>query len=367
VCAAVNDLPVRVLLDIQQLGGWDAFLEAARKIRLDALILDVSKAQESFEETVRQAKAACPDAMLIAVNTVADPGIILRAIRAGVIEYLFPPLGDTLFQALERKSEEVRRQRAERAKSGKTIGILSAKGGCGTTTIACHLGAELGRLEHKVLLADFDVDAGIIGFLLKSKSPYSVADAAANLNRLDYNYWSALTANDWPNVEVIAAPQAISARRALREDHLRAVLDFVRSHYDWTVVDLGRGLNRVALSVLDEIDETFLVTTPDVPALHQSQIVVRSLFEIGYGRNRLRLILNQAPKRMDITVEEMEKMLSLPVYAALPNEFSELYETYSEGRLLGSGSSLGKHFCGLARKITGVQQEPLTRKRFGLF
>jgi pilus assembly protein CpaE len=284
-----------------------------------------------------------------------------------VAEYLFPPLGDSLVHALERKSESVLQLKASRKASGKVIAALSAKGGCGSTTVVCHLASELGRSDNKVLLADYDLEAGIVGFLMKSKSPYSIMDAASNLNRLDFNYWSALTSNGLPGLEIIGSPGANAARRGLREENLRPVLTFVRSHYDWVVVDLGRGFNRVAASVLEDVDETLIVTTFDVPALHQTQNIVRSLLEVGFSRNRLRLILNQSPKRLDATPEELEKMLGLPVFATLPNEADELYEAYSEGKLLGRNSNLAKHFAALASRIAGVQPETAKKTRFGLF
>jgi pilus assembly protein CpaE len=273
-----------------------------------------------------------------------------------------------MVQAFERKSSELLQHRAARKDSGKVIAAVSAKGGCGSTTIICHMAAELGRNKNKVLLADLDLEAGIVGFLMQSKSPYSITDAASNLSRLDYNYWSALTSNGMPGLEIISAPTEVAPRRGVRAEDLRPVLAFVRAYYDWVLVDLGRGLNRVATAVLEEVDETFLVTTLDVPALHQTQRIVRSLLETGYGRQRLRLVLNQAPKRMDITTEELEKMLGIPVYAALPNEASELYQAYSEGKLLRPSTCLGKHFSALVDKLAGVQTEPTKRAGFrGLF
>ena len=79
------------------------------------------------------------------------------------------------------------------------------------------------------------------------------------------------------------------------------MLAFARPHYDWTLVDLGRSLSRMAMAALEEIDEACLVTTLEVPALHQSKQIVQTLLDSGYGKNRIRLILNRAPKRLDIT------------------------------------------------------------------
>jgi len=55
------------------------------------------------------------------------------------------------------------------------------------------------------------------------------------------------------------------------------------------------------MSVLDEIDETCLVTTLDVPALHQAKQIVQTLMNTGYARNRVRLILNRVPQRLEVT------------------------------------------------------------------
>ncbi len=113
-------------------------------------------------------------------------------------------------------------------------------------------------------------------------------------------------------------------------------------------MDLGRSLSRLAMAALEEIDEVCLVTTLEVPALHQSKQIVQTLLDSGYGKNRIRLILNRAPKRLDITPGELEKMLGVPIFAMVPNDYPELYETYAEGRMLNRNSELGKQIARLA-------------------
>ena len=124
--------------------------------------------------------------MIIALNTSQESGSILASLRAGINEYLFPPLEEPLKKALEKRSVERSRRRDGGAKGGgKALGFLSAKGGCGATTLVCHVAAELGRLNQKVLLTDLDMDAGMVGFITKTKSVYSILDAVNNLHRLD--------------------------------------------------------------------------------------------------------------------------------------------------------------------------------------
>jgi len=301
------------------------------------------------------------------LNTGPDSKMILNAMRSGAAEYLYPPFGGQVRAALERIGKERKSVSRPSRRAGNTIGFVSAKGGCGATTIACHTAIEFPQLSGgKVLIADLDFDSGMISFLLKSKSAYSICDAAQNIQRLDENYWRALVSNGFTSgLEMISAPRPCD-RNPLRPEQLRTVLSFARTQYDWTLVDLGRSLNHFSLAALEEIDQLFLVTTLEVPALHHAKILVQTLQESGYGRDRVHLLLNRAPKHFDVTLAELETMLGASVSATIPSDYESLNESYSEGKLLAPGANLRRHFQHLARKIAGVE-EPKTKKKFVFF
>jgi hypothetical protein len=52
------------------------------------------------------------------------------------------------------------------------------------------------------------------------------------------------------------------------------------------------------------------------------------------------------------------------VYTSIPSDYLALNESYSEGKLLGRGSGLGKHFTRLAMSIVGVNDP---KKKFSMF
>ncbi len=296
---------------------------------------------------------------MVALHTSAEPETILTVIRAGADEYLYPPLAANLRKALERILAGRNKQRQSATKgSGKMFGFFSAKGGCGATTIACHTAVEIARqTSQEILLADFDLDAGLVGFLMKSKSRYSILDAMSNTHRLDMNYWRALISNGMPRLQVIRAPGATAEREEPKPEDVHTVLRFVRFQYDWTIVDLGRGLNPLVLNALEEVDEAFLVTTLDVPALHQVQQIVRSLLDNGYGQDRLRMVLNRVPRNPDVMPAELEKLLGIPVYSMLPDDYASIYEAYAEGQLLSSSTNLGRHLARMAGKLAGITEQ----------
>jgi len=363
----LSGLPFRIIVEHQDVGDVSNFLDRLERMRPDVVLVDISGWREPLEGLVASIKAAAGDPMIIALNTSAQADAILSSLRAGINEYLFPPLQETLRKALERRSVEKSRGRVKG--SGKSIGFVSAKGGCGATTLVCHVAAELGRMNQKVLLADLDLDAGMVGFITKTKSVYSILDAVNNLHRLDISYWKALVSNGIPGVEIVSTPLALASKQQPKDDQMRQILAFARPHYDWTMVDLGRSLSRMCMAALDEIDELCLVTTLEVPALHQSKQIIQTLLDSGFGKNRVKMVLNRAPKRLDITPGELEKMLGTPIYFMVPNDYPELYETYAEGRMLNRNSELGKTMTRLAGKLANMEDESPTngKKRFALF
>jgi len=341
------------------------FLDRLERLRPEVVLLDVALIKEPLDELVPMIRAKAPETTIVALHATADPDAILGAMRAGVNEYVYPPLEPSLRAALERRATDRRRLNGMRW-GGKAVGFFSSKGGCGATTVVCHLAVELGRQGQKVLLADMDLDAGLIGFLTKAKPGYSILDAVNNLHRLDASYWKALVSNGIPGVEIIAAPAATADRTYPRQEQLRHLFGFLRSCYDFTLIDLGRSLTRVGVSALEEMDEAYLVSTLEVPALHQAKQVLQILMDGGYGKDRLRLILNRVPKRSELAPGEIEKILGMPVYAVLPSCYPELHECYSMGKLLPERSYLGKQIRELALKMAGID-EPQKKKKFRMF
>jgi pilus assembly protein CpaE len=367
VQTTLQGLPLQVVFNQASIGDRPAFLDRIERLRPDVVLVDVTHLANCVEDVIGEINSTDAEPMVIALNASADPEMILRTLRAGANEYLYPPLQATLHKALERKSSERARHRDSVRGRGKILGFLSVKGGCGATTIACHVAAHLGRQADKVtLLADLDLDLGLVGFLMKSKSAYSLLDAVNNLHRLDLSYWKALVSNGVPGLEIMPAPATLANRQLPDAQSLEHVFSFIRSNYDWAVADLGRGLSRQTLGLLEQMDETCVVTTLEIPALHQAKQMIQDLLNRNVGRNRLHLVLNRIPARPEVGDGELEQMLGLPVHAALPNDYHALYESYSEGKLLPVNSRLSKHLARLAEKLAGIQ-EGKNRHKFLFF
>ena len=221
VQSCLQSLPVRVVMEQGAIEDKASFLDRIERMRPDVLLLDVTKVRGSLEDLVGEIRATSVQPTVMAVHLKAEPEAILSVLRAGVNEFLYPPLQVNIKKALERKSGDHGRARERARTKGKVVGFLSVKGGCGATTLACHTAVELGRHDQNVLLADMDLDAGMIRFLMKSKSPYSLVDAINNLHRLDLSYWKALVSNGYPGRRGHSAARRAHARGAAAQDQLQ--------------------------------------------------------------------------------------------------------------------------------------------------
>ncbi|MBK5294531.1 MAG: response regulator [Acidobacteriia bacterium] len=348
----------------------DAVSGAGRE-KFDAVLLDLNLPDSQGMNTVRQMRQAAPDVPILVLTGLDDEDMAVRALQNGAQDYLVKGQfdGPQLARAIGRA-----RARSDAAKPGqaeaahKLIGVLGAKGGCGVTTVACHLATELSRqTSAKTLLADFDLVAGTVGFLMKATSQHSVLEAADMAGQLDLSSWRKLVSNVRPNLDILTAPVTLAGRIAPRQERLAHLLKFVRLNYCWGVVDLGRGLSEFTTGLLDHLDLTFIVITPDVLALARGKQIAETLLASGFPAENLRVIVNRMPESPQLTTRQIESVLNLPVGAALPYGPEQAAAFTVEGKLASPHSALGGQFALVAARLAGLEPAGPKRRWFSFW
>ena len=363
VTDALAKTPVQLLDDGWASGDMEELSAAIERLRPSVVFLGLPPQTTNAPAVVAQLANLTCAPRIIAVSGIASPDAILKTMRAGAAEYLYPPFDG--FESVLRSVVNAPRPQQDMPAAGKAIAFASVKGGCGATTLACHCAAWLKTTAKKqVLLADLDVSAGIAGTLMQAQARYTVDDALQNLHRLDLKLWQALVAGSPSGVDVIAAPAEPSPATPISR-RLPPLLRFWRTQYEFTVIDLGSGITPGMLDLLNSIDVLVLVATNEVPALRQARQMLQILAGRGYGANRVKLVINRMPKRSPINGAEIEKIMGFPICAVLPNDYQILNEAYSHPRLIDLESALGEQFGRCAAGLTGLNPaERKTRKLF---
>ncbi len=354
---------VQLLDDSWGSGDTEELSAVIERLRPTVLFLGLPVQSTNAPAAVAQVANLTYAPRIIAVSGNASPDFILKTMRAGAAEFLYPPFDG--FESVLHSVVAAARPQQDTPAAGKVIAFASVKGGCGATTLACHCAAWLKTTAKKqVLLADLDVSAGIAGTLMQSQARYTLDDALQNLHRLDLTLWQALVATSPSGVDVIPAPAEPSPVTPVSR-RLPPLLRFWRTQYEFTMIDLGSGITPGMLDLLSSIDTLVLVATNEVPALRQARLILQNLAGRGYGANRVKLVINRMPKRSPIHLAELEKIMEFPICAALPNDYQILNEAYSHPRLIDLESALGVQFGRCAAGLTGVSPaERKTRKLF---
>ncbi len=357
VNATLREFPFRVVADFHAVHNADAAILQLADRKPDIVFVEVRDGSQDAEHIISQLRALNASPTIVALHRAPTVEIVVSALRAGANEFLQAPSPESLRELLHRAQDRVRAR-----PNGGAIAVISAKGGCGSTTIACHsavaIGARAAAMEKRALLMDLDLSTGLTRFIMKVQSNYSVLDAVKNLQKLDLNYWNALVSSTHPGLDVLSAPEDLSPKQQLDREQVQHMLSFVRAHYDWTILDLGRGFGQLANSILPELSEIYLVATHEIAPLHVTKNILRTLETAGYPLDRVRLIINRVPHSASAICKEIEKALGISVFLSLPNDYETLSNCYSYGRLLPQKNKLAAGIQTLAATIMGEKTEP---------
>src|SRR5207247_8072682 len=139
-------------------------------------------------ETAKRIEEQSPGLQVVAINRTCDPPTLLETMRAGIREFLSPPFEhQSLLDALQRIADLIAQNPPIFETTDSVFAFLPAKAGSGATTIAVNTSLALSRMpDTHALLADLDLNCGMVGFmLLLAQSAYSIVDAAENSLELD--------------------------------------------------------------------------------------------------------------------------------------------------------------------------------------
>ncbi|MEO8026455.1 MAG: AAA family ATPase [Bryobacteraceae bacterium] len=322
-----------------------------RQLRPELVLIDLATDLDAACELIGALVNLEPPVQVVGLHRRNDSEAILRSLRQGASEFLYAPFDPaTQREAIARLRRLRKPESASVPENGSVIVFSSSKPGSGASTLATQTAFALQRQTGKrVLLADFDLMGGTIGFYLKLSHSYSLLDAVQHAEHLDVALWSSLTVN-CGGVDILPAPLAPYAD-AIEAIRLHVVIDHIRQLYDWVILDLPAVFNRSSLVAISEADRAFLVSTSELPSLHLTRKALTLVDQLGFPKDRFQVLVNRVNKRDGIGTADMEKLFGCPVHASFPNDYFSLHRVVTLGQPLGGEGELGKAIESLASRL----------------
>ncbi len=312
---------------------------------------------EKAQEAMKLLEAEAEGIQIIAVLRQMDSKLLREIMRAGVRDFLSEPFERAaIIEALSTVKTLVERKPPTIESTNEIFAFLPSKAGAGTSTIALNVSAAMARRpDTHVMLSDFDLNSGMMRFMLKLQNEYSVVDAVENSLRVDEHLWPQLVTSI-DQLDVLHAGRVNPSLR-IESSQVRALVEFMRRNYQVLCFDLSGNLERYSLEIMQDCKRILLVCTPEIPSLHLAREKMNYLRTFDLD-TRVSVILNRCQRKALFTKEQVEEILGLKVTKTFSNDYQCVNRAVTAGTIIEPGSEMGKQFTEFAgdlldRRVTG--------------
>jgi pilus assembly protein CpaE len=320
---------------------------------------------EKAQETVRFLEKEAEGVQIIGVHHTLDAGVLRESMRVGVREFVCYPFDRTsLVDSLRNAASVLERRPPGYEATTQIFSFLPSKAGVGTSTLALNVSQALSRRANtKVLLSDFDLNSGMVRFLLRLTNEYSVLDAVEHSASMDEHLWPQLVTSR-ENLDVLHAGR-INPSLRIEPTQIRNLVQFMRRNYQALCFDLSGNLERYALEIMQESKRVLLVCTPEIPSLHLAREKMQYLRGLDLD-TRVGVVLSRVTKKPVFTVKQVEEILGVPVITTIPNDYLGVNRATAEASVVKPTTDLGKRFENFANELVAsrLPQSADSKKKF---
>ena len=332
---------------------------------VDLLVVPIESVDEGQLAIIDRLNRRERHMAIIATGESTDPGLMLKAMRAGIQEFLVRPIVATELQA---SLERLARRTTSTVTDGQVFAVFGSKGGVGTSTVAVNLGhaLTLAHPEARTAVADFALPGGDVRLLLNVRPPYDLADIAGKIDRIDSDLLHSVMVPAMDRLWVLAAPERPEADEEVDANVSTTVVKQMKTAFNFTVLDCEHRLNDRTLAALDAADRIVLLTELKVPALRAAQRMIGVFRRLGYPNEKLGVVVNRYQSEDVVSPGEAAEVLKTEIFFRLPNDYPTCSRASTDGvpvAVIAPQSKLAVSYRQLANRISGgTEQDPRARQ-----
>ena len=141
-------------------------------------------------------------------------------------------------------------------------------------------------------------------------------------------------------------------------------INVAQKAFDIVIVDIGSQFSTEWSSVLRMARMILLVAEANVPALWTLERRLLALKGFGIDPDRSRIIINRWHKGDDEALKSIQKDISRPVFACLPNDFRKASEAANLGTpiQLNHNNVLSSRYRQIACQLAGIDGNVIAKK-----
>jgi pilus assembly protein CpaE len=293
------------------------------------LVLVELPAETDLPEYLEKLLQKLPQTCFIACSDKWKTDFLIRALKAGVRDFLTLPLSRTdLAAAIERAFPT--------ENWGHVIVVTGNKGGVGITTVAINLAVALAELtDEQVALVDLGRPFPSIAKFLDQNPNYSLSDFintgvstdSSFINKIMYSYTS--------KIDILHGAKELDDQNGLNVELVGKLLGQLRHLYKWVIIDLSNWIDNIFIQVLNEANMVLLITGLSIIDLHNMQMLWSLVKEWGLPYSKIKIVVNRLNRGNSVQLSILKDLTHTSPFETFPSCYLPLMEALNAGKPLG--------------------------------
>jgi pilus assembly protein CpaE len=206
----------------------------------------------------------------------------------GVADYLVKPVPAPLLRDALQQARRSDLPAPGQTSAARTLAVLGARGGVGVTTLAASIGWGLATDPRlRTVLLDLDLQQGAMALGLDIEPGRGLRELLSAPERIDSLLIGSAAAQQGERLRVLAAEEPLDQPIDLAPQGLDALLAALAETADAVVIDLPRRLDALGRGALAVADAAIIVTDLSLPALRDTQRLLKLLAGLRPDRDTL--------------------------------------------------------------------------------
>ena len=340
-----------------------------------------------MNDVIKAAKAKKIKVLLIA-NQVS-PSVLHQMLKLGADDFVPYPLPEgALHDAIERlrKPAPVMPDgydpdtglfnpvfKAKGDRNGVILPVHGMAGGVGATTFAANLAWELALTPDsegmRVCVIDLDLQFGSVATYLDLPRKEAVLEILTDTASVDADSLmkSMLTFNE--KLHVFTAPADMLPLEMITPEDVGRILDTAQANFDFVIVDMPSTVVAWTEAILTRSHVYFALLELDLRSAQNILRFVRALKAEGLPHEKVRYVLNRAPKFTDLSakarVKRMAESLDITIEVQLPDGGEQVTQANDHGLPISESAAknpLRKELQKLAKSLYDLNKAAETAK-----
>lgn len=305
------------------------------------LVIEVDPGDRASMRRIGEIRESHPALPVVAAINDASVSLVRTLVREGISDVVSLPFDPN--ELLQISLDTVAKHDAVGTDSvalAPMVAVARSLGGCGATSIATHLAADLAEHDPSgrgVMVIDLDLQFGSVADYLGVRPRGSLADLLGAEDRLDEDLVRSVATEAGGGISVIAAPDTIMPLESVDTDVLLRMIRLLRQQYGYVVLDLPANWTNWALSSALAADSIVLVVELTVASLRQAKRRLELFRSVGIEDRVVEVVVNRVEKRLfkAIDLNDVSATLGRPVVGSIALEAPLVSTAQNQGVLVG--------------------------------